>query len=65
MYEFEGLLFTSPEAIAAHLSGDNLMSWAQAVLKQFNIAQEIGIGALCDSCAVFNEWLVSLESLAQ
>lgn len=36
MYEFEGLLFTSPEAIAMHLSGDNLMSWAQAVLSQFN-----------------------------
>lgn len=36
MYEFEGLLFTSPEAIAAHLSGDNLMSWAQAVLSQFD-----------------------------
>ena len=36
MYEFEGLLFTSPEAIAMHLSGDNLMSWAQAVLNRFN-----------------------------
>lgn len=36
IYEFEGLLFTSPETIATHLSGDNLMSWAQAVLSQFN-----------------------------
>lgn len=36
MYEFEGLLFTSPEAIATHLNGDSLMSWAQAVLSQFD-----------------------------
>lgn len=36
MYEFEGLLFTSPEAIAAHLQGDDLMSWAQQVLHSFD-----------------------------
>lgn len=40
MYEFEGLLFTSPEAIAMHLSGDKLMSWAQAILSQFNNSPE-------------------------
>ena len=36
MYEFEGLLFTSPEVIASHLNGDSLTRWAQAVLSQFN-----------------------------
>ncbi len=34
MYEFEGLLFTSPEAIASVLENDKLVKWAQAILKQ-------------------------------
>lgn len=35
MYEFEGLLFTSPEIIANYLIGDNLNHWARRVLQKF------------------------------
>jgi hypothetical protein len=36
MYEFEGLLFSSPSAIATVLQQDEIEPWAQAILRQFN-----------------------------
>ncbi len=36
MYEFEALLFTSPEAIGLVFNRDDLADWAQAILNQFN-----------------------------
>ncbi|RKZ44353.1 MAG: hypothetical protein DRR16_29185 [Candidatus Parabeggiatoa sp. nov. 3] len=36
MYEFEGLLFSSPSAIAFVLQQDEIEPWAQAILRQFN-----------------------------
>jgi len=36
MYEFEGLLFTSPEAIENNIGERGLKDWAEGVLKQFS-----------------------------
>lgn len=36
MYEFEGLLFSSPEAIALVLQDDSLSAWARGILTDFN-----------------------------
>jgi len=36
MYEFEGLLFSSPEAIALVLQNESLNAWATKILKDFN-----------------------------
>jgi hypothetical protein len=36
MYEFEGLLFTSPAAIGMTMHSNDLRDWAQTVLKQFD-----------------------------
>ncbi len=36
MYEFEGLLFSSPEAISIVLQNDALTSWASNILAQFD-----------------------------
>jgi hypothetical protein len=36
MYEFEGLLFSSPEAIASVLQDKSLNSWATGILADFN-----------------------------
>ena len=36
MYEFEGLLFSSPEAIAMVLQDESLNVWANDILKSFN-----------------------------
>jgi len=36
MYEFEGLLFTSPEAIEDNIRERGLKDWAEDVLKQFS-----------------------------
>ncbi len=36
MYEFEGLLFSSPEAIAMVLQDESLSVWANDILKSFN-----------------------------
>ncbi|HHD56047.1 MAG TPA: DUF4276 family protein [Desulfobulbaceae bacterium] len=35
MYEFEGLLFSSPDAIASVLEDDELLIWAKDILRQF------------------------------
>ncbi len=34
MYEFEGLLFSSPDAIASVLQGESLTNWANLILKE-------------------------------
>ncbi len=36
MYEFDGLLFSFPEAIAKELQDDNLNAWASGILAAFN-----------------------------
>lgn len=36
MYEFEGLLFSSPKDIALVLQGKSLDAWATGILKEFN-----------------------------
>lgn len=36
MHEFEGLLFSSPEAIASVLEEDELLTWAKDILRQFS-----------------------------
>jgi len=36
MYEFEGLLFSSPSTIATVLQQDEIKPWAEAILHQFN-----------------------------
>ena len=36
MHEFEGLLFSSPDSIAAVLDNVQLQSWADGILRQFN-----------------------------
>jgi len=36
MYEFEGLLFSSPEAIASVLQGGSLNIWATSILAEFS-----------------------------
>ena len=36
MYEFEGLLFSCPEAIAKELQDDKLNAWASGILAAFN-----------------------------
>lgn len=36
MYEFEGLLFSSPEAIASQLQDEKLNQWANTILEEFN-----------------------------
>jgi len=36
MYEFEGLLFSSPSAIATVLQQDEIKPWAESILHQFN-----------------------------
>ena len=36
MYEFEGLLFSSPSTIASVLQQDEIKPWAEAILHQFN-----------------------------
>jgi hypothetical protein len=36
MYEFEGLLFSSPSAIASHLQDTKLDEWATEILNEFN-----------------------------
>ena len=41
MYEFEGLLFSSPEAIENNISQTGLAEWAKNVLKQFNNEPEM------------------------
>jgi hypothetical protein len=35
-YEFEGLLFSSPETIASNLQGETLKQWASEILVEFN-----------------------------
>ncbi len=35
MYEFEGLLFSSPDAIANNLGDPELVAWAESILRQF------------------------------
>lgn len=35
MYEFEGLLFSSPESIESHIQQTGLADWASGVLQQF------------------------------
>lgn len=40
MYEFEGMLFSSPECIAANLKDDSLIQWAAAILAEFNNSPE-------------------------
>ncbi|NOU43145.1 MAG: DUF4276 family protein [Methyloglobulus sp.] len=34
MYEFEGLLFSSPDAMASVLQGESLIDWANLILKE-------------------------------
>ncbi len=41
MYEFEGLLFSSPEAIASQLQDEKLHQWASAILLEFNNNPEL------------------------
>ncbi len=41
MYEFEGLLFSSPEAIANVLMDDQLIKWAAEILNKFNNNPEL------------------------
>lgn len=101
MYEFEGLLFSSPIAMHNTLNQPNfdpsVETWASNILMQFgndpekindspqtapakrlesntsyrktthgpNIAKEIGIAKLRDSCVGFNGWLNSLEQLVE
>ena len=36
MYEFEGLLFSSPSAIASNLQDNKLHEWAEKILEEFN-----------------------------
>jgi hypothetical protein len=36
MYEFEGLLFSSPSAIASNLRDTELCKWAEDILEEFN-----------------------------
>ena len=36
MYEFEGLLFSSPEAIALVLQDESLNAWANNILEDFD-----------------------------
>jgi Domain of unknown function (DUF4276) len=36
MYEFEGLLFSSPNVIASNLQGNSLDQWATGILQEFN-----------------------------
>ena len=36
MYEFEGLLFSSPASIAAELKDGSLAQWAESILQRFN-----------------------------
>jgi len=40
MYEFEGLLFTSPEAIENNICERGLKDWAETILKQFSCNPE-------------------------
>jgi len=40
MYEFEGLLFSSPQAIANNMQDQSLVEWAQSILKGFNANPE-------------------------
>jgi len=41
MYEFEGLLFTSPEAIEDNIRERGLKDWAEGILNQFNHNPEL------------------------
>jgi hypothetical protein len=36
MYEFEGLLFSSPADMAYILQNENIKNWAENILKKFN-----------------------------
>ena len=36
MYEFEGLLFSSPDALASHLQDSSLVEWSTNILHEFN-----------------------------
>lgn len=36
MYEFEGLLFSSPEYIASNLHDEKLVAWARSILAEFS-----------------------------
>ncbi len=97
MYEFEGLLFSSPASIATELKDDSLAQWAESILQGFNnnpeeindstqtapskrlerdtnyrktihgpnIAEEIGIDAIREKCAGFDDWLCRLEACAR
>ena len=40
MYEFEGLLFSSPEVIANNLRDQALIQWAESILEDFNASPE-------------------------
>ena len=40
MYEFEGLLFSSPQAIANNLQDQTLVQWAQSILNDVNANPE-------------------------
>ncbi|WP_347988164.1 DUF4276 family protein [Methylomonas sp. AM2-LC] len=40
MYEFEGLLFSSPEAIAAVLQNESHLTWANSILAEFDYNPE-------------------------
>ena len=40
MYEFEGLLFSSPQKIASNLRDNQLTAWAESILADFNADPE-------------------------
>ena len=40
MYEFEGLLFSSPQEIASNLKDNQLTTWAESILANFNADPE-------------------------
>lgn len=96
MYEFEGILFSSPEAIENVIQESGVENWAQAVLDNFDgnpeeindsrqtapskrlskktgyiktvhgpdIAEEIGLEVLRQTCTGFGAWLDQLEKLS-
>ena len=97
MYEFEGILFSSPEAIENAIQENGVEDWAQGVLDNFDgnpeeindsrqtapskrllnktcyiktvhgpdIAEEIGLDVLRQTCTGFGAWLDRLEHLSQ
>lgn len=96
MYEFEGILFSSPEAIENVIQENGIENWAQGVLDNFDgdpeeindsrqtapskrlskktgyiktvhgpdIAEEIGLEVLRQTCTGFGAWLDQLEKLS-